>query len=180
MEFIATIWMHDTMRVFLSNIMIDLVKFELLQSHNEWAITMACLQMLWLLHCLMTIRHVGDDVTEWTPYQIRKICRLRMRWECWERFPRHRIQRKQLVSDPGVHHGTCVIHVPWCMSGSLTRGSRHSRRMRNSQFYVSGKRPMLIYLLGIISSVIYDYHCSITMVTHKLCYCIQCHNVEYV
>ena len=105
--------------------------------------------------------------------------KLRMRWECRERFPRHRLQRKKLVSDPGMHHGTCVMHEPWCMSGSLTRGSRHSRRMRNPQFYVSGKRPMLIYLLGIISSVIYDYHCSITMVTHKLCYCIQCHNVEY-
>ena len=56
------------------------------------------------------------------------------------------------VSDPDMHHGTCVTHVPWCMSGSLTSGflwsrcrgkrSRHSRRMRNPQFYVSGKRPM--------------------------------------
>ena len=37
-------------------------------------------------------------------------------------FSRHRLQRKPLVSDPGMHHGTCVTHVPWCMSGSLTRG----------------------------------------------------------
>ena len=76
-----------------------------------------------------------------------KNCGLRMRRECRERFPRHRFQRKLLVSDPDMHHGTCVTHVPWCMSGSLNRGgggkrSRHSRRMRNSQFYVSGKRPM--------------------------------------
>ena len=41
---------------------------------------------------------------------------------CRERFPRHRLQRKLLVSDPGMHHSTCVTHVPWCMSGSLTRG----------------------------------------------------------
>ena len=27
-----------------------------------------------------------------------------------------------LASDPGMHHGTCVTHVSWCMSGSLTRG----------------------------------------------------------
>ena len=57
-----------------------------------------------------------------------------------------------LVSDPDMHHGTCVTHVPWCMSGSLTCGflwsrwrgkrSRHSRRMRNTHFYVSGKRPV--------------------------------------
>ena len=56
------------------------------------------------------------------------------------------------VSDPDMHHGTCVTHVPWCMPGSLTRGflwsrwrgkrSRHSRRMRNPQFCASGKRPM--------------------------------------
>ena len=26
------------------------------------------------------------------------------------------------VSDPDMHHGTCVTHVPWCMSGSLTSG----------------------------------------------------------
>ena len=43
-----------------------------------------------------------------------------MRRECRERFPRHRPQRKQLVSDPGMHHCTCVTHVPWCMPGSLT------------------------------------------------------------
>ena len=49
-------------------------------------------------------------------------CGLRMRRECRERFPRHRLQRKPLVSDLGRHHGTCVTHVPWCMSGSLIRG----------------------------------------------------------
>ena len=37
-----------------------------------------------------------------------------------ERFPRHWLQRKPLVNDPGMHHGTCVTHVSWCMSGSLT------------------------------------------------------------
>ena len=46
----------------------------------------------------------------------------RMRRECRERFIRHQFQRRSLVSDPGMHHGTCVAHVPWCMSGSLTRG----------------------------------------------------------
>ena len=45
-----------------------------------------------------------------------------------------------------------MTHVPWCMPGSLTSGflwsrcqgkrSRYSRRMRNPQFYISGKRPM--------------------------------------
>ena len=54
------------------------------------------------------------------------------------------------VSDPGMHHDTCVAHVPWCMPGSLTSGfvwnwwrgkrSRHSWRIHNPQFYVSGQR----------------------------------------
>ena len=56
------------------------------------------------------------------------------------------------ISDPDTHHGTCMTHVPGCMPESLTSGilcswwrgkrSRHSRRMRNPQFYISGKRPM--------------------------------------
>ena len=32
------------------------------------------------------------------------------------------------VSDPDMHHGTCVTHVPWCMPGSLTKGFLWSRR----------------------------------------------------
>ena len=60
------------------------------------------------------------------------------------------------VSDPDMHHGTCVTHIPWCMTGSLTSGflwSRwrekrcwHSRRMRNPIFNVSDKRPIYIYI----------------------------------
>ena len=56
------------------------------------------------------------------------------------------------ISDFDMYHGTCITHVPWCMPGSLTssflwsrlRGkhSQHSQRMRNPQFYISGKRPM--------------------------------------
>ena len=49
-------------------------------------------------------------------------CGLRMRRECRERFLRHRLQRNWLVSDPGMHHGTCVTHVPWFMPGSPARG----------------------------------------------------------
>ena len=45
-----------------------------------------------------------------------------MRRECQERFPRHRLQRKTLGNDPCMHHGTCVTHVPWCISGSLASG----------------------------------------------------------
>ena len=74
-------------------------------------------------------------------------CRLRMRRECRERFP-----PPQQVSDPDMHHGTCVTHVPRCMPGSLTSGflwsrwrekrSRHSRRMRNRNFMYLVRGPL--------------------------------------
>ena len=54
------------------------------------------------------------------------------------------------VNDPDMYHGKCVTHVPWCTPGSVTsdflpsggKRSRHSRCIRNPQFYVSAKRPM--------------------------------------
>ena len=52
-------------------------------------------------------------------------------------------------SDPDIHPGTCVTHVPRCMPGSLTSGfhwsrcrGKHSWHSRRKQFCVSGKRPM--------------------------------------
>ena len=60
--------------------------------------------------------------------------------------PDGRIQRRPLVSDPGMHHGTCVTHVPWCMSESLTRGAGENvpafSAHAHTQVDVSGKRPM--------------------------------------
>ena len=69
-----------------------------------------------------------------------------MRRECPGRFLRHELQRKPLVSDPNIHHRTCVTHVPdacrdrWpAVAG---KRSRHSWRMHSPQFCVSGKKPM--------------------------------------
>ena len=64
----------------------------------------------------------GCNTVPWASYQIRKIACCACAGNAGNVFPRHRLQRKPLVSDPGMHHGTCVTHVPWCMSGSLTRG----------------------------------------------------------
>ena len=83
----------------------------------------------------------------WASYQIRKIVGCACAGNSGSVIPATDFRRKPLLSDPDMHHGTCVTHVPWCMSGSLTRKwrgkrFRHSRRMHNPQFYVSGKRPM--------------------------------------
>ena len=49
-------------------------------------------------------------------------CALRMRQECRKRFPDTDFKRKSLVNNPCMHPGTCVTHVPWCMSRSLICG----------------------------------------------------------
>ena len=59
---------------------------------------------------------------QWASYKIRKIAGCACAGNAGNVSPRHWLHRKTLVSDPDMHHGTCVTHVPWCMSGSLTRG----------------------------------------------------------
>ena len=85
-------------------------------------------------------------LVSWASYQIRKIAGCACAGNAGNVFPHRRFKRKPLVSDPGMHHGTCVTHVPWCMSGSLTCGdggkrSRHSRRMRTSNFAYLARGP---------------------------------------
>ena len=84
------------------------------------------------LHCYKNtshseaFRYFGEDKL-WRPGIMGLLpdaqnCGLCMSWECRERFPHHQHQMNPSVSDTNMHHGTCVTHVPWCMSGSLTRG----------------------------------------------------------
>ena len=67
--------------------------------------------------------------------------------------------RKPLVSDPGMHHGTCVTHVSWFVSGSLTRGDGENVpdipgacRTQTFAYLVRGPcsvaRTMTIYWMG--------------------------------
>ena len=99
---------------------------------------------------------------EWASYQIRKIAGCACGGNVGNAFPPPR------VSDPDMHQGTCVTHVPWCMPGSLTNGflwgqwrgnrSRHSRRMRNPQFYVSGTRHMAWHRTGITIAIMTRFY----------------------
>ena len=101
-------------------------------------------------------------------------CGLGMRRECWERFSRHRLQTKPLVSDPGMHHGTCVTHVPLCMSKSLTRGGGENVPVisgacatRNITYLVRG--PCMQCVLGLFSI---SYLQSSNLVSHLASYSI--------
>ena len=58
----------------------------------------------------------------WASCQIRKIAGCACTRNAGNVFPATDIKGIPLVSDPGMHRDTCVTHVPWCMSGSLTRG----------------------------------------------------------
>ena len=87
----------------------------------------------------------------WSSYQIRKITSCACAGNAGNVFPAPR------VSDPDTHHGTCVTHVPWCMTGSLTSGFLWSRwrenvpgisgacATRNFTYLVRGPlRPMIV------------------------------------
>ena len=70
--------------------------------------------------------------------------RVRMRRECREGLFRHRLQRKPLAIDPGR-----IANPRW-----WGKRSRHSRWMRNPQFYVSGKRPMACIVCNIWFAIV--------------------------
>ena len=67
-------------------------------------------------------RPYGKQSIRWASYLIRKLTGCACAKNPATFFPRHRLKKRLLVSDLGMRHGTCVTHVPWCMSGSLTRG----------------------------------------------------------
>ena len=102
----------------------------------------------WMGSQISTIIRQGrtsDQIYPWASCQIRKTVGCACSGNAGSVFA-------ATVSDPDMHYGTCEMHVPWCMPGLLIskfpwsqwrrKRSRHSRLMRNPQFYVSGKRSM--------------------------------------
>ena len=82
-----------------------------------WLTSLVC---KWIITDVIT--NARYSAVPWASYQIRKIAGCACAGNAGNVFPRRRFQRKPLVGDPGMHHGTCVTHVPWCMSGSLICG----------------------------------------------------------
>ena len=81
-------------------------------------------------------------------------CGLRMCRECRERFPPIDFKGKPLVSDPGMHRvmhvrdARAVMHVGIANLRWRGKHSQHSRRMRNPQICVSGKRPIVTRVIS--------------------------------
>ena len=69
-----------------------------------------------------TSKYMAYPPKAWASYQIRKIAGAHApgMLGTFSLPPR--------VSDPDMHHGTCVTHVPWYMPGSLTGGFLWIRR----------------------------------------------------
>ena len=71
---------------------------------------------------MITHTHLQGNTGPWASYQIRKIAGAHAPGMLGAFFP------SPQVSNPDMHHGTCVTHVPWCMPGSLTSGLLWHRR----------------------------------------------------
>ena len=78
--------------------------------------------LFWWFMCLRSALARPADTARWASYQIHKIAGCACAGNAGNVFPCRRFPREPIVSDPAMHHGTCVTHVPWCMSGSLTCG----------------------------------------------------------
>ena len=136
MNYYLSVWQHSVVQVAMTQLfkgyfLFCCWMFDMLTHCNDGVgIYRRTIPMQWLLlpwHCLSN----HGPLTRYVE------CGLRMCRECRERYSRDRHQRKPLV--------TCMSHVPWCMSGSLTR-SRHSQRMLNPQFAYLVRGPLNMIL----------------------------------
>ena len=59
------------------------------------------------------------------------------------------------VSDPDMHFGTCVTHVPWCMPGSLTRGILWSWWRETFSAFPAHAQPAILRTVETLYSTIY-------------------------
>ena len=83
-------------------------------------------QSAMLTSCRCGINNViSKQSTHWASYQICKISGSACAGNAGNVSP------PPQVSDPDMHHGMCVTHVPWYMPGSLTSGSLWSVAGKN-------------------------------------------------
>ena len=73
---------------------------------------------LWILSPDLNTKY---NIYQWASDQIRKIAGCACAGNAGNVFPRHRIQRKPRVNDPGMHHGTCVPNIPGACAPAILR-----------------------------------------------------------
>ena len=115
-----------------------------------WFLKKYCISCIILLKDLAVV-DIAVTVTYNGPLARYVKLRVRMRRECRERFPRHRrwaIPTCITARASRTCRDACrdrQLAVSFEIGGGGKR-SRHSRRMRNLQFYVSGKRPIIKHI----------------------------------
>ena len=80
------------------------------------------------------------------------------------------------VSDPSMHHGTCVTHVPWCMPESLTSGFLWSRVAgKTFPAFPPHAQPTILHIWQEVHEKrSYESHCClplspINVAKHRVC-----------
>ena len=89
---------------------------------------------------LRAISSTNSGIIALASCQIRKIAYCTCAGNAGNVFPRRRLQRKPLVNDPDMHHGTCRDACRYRLPAGKT--FRAFLAHAHPQFYVSGKRPM--------------------------------------
>ena len=83
----------------------------------------------------------------WASYQIRKIAGYACPGNAGNVFPpptsKETAIKRSRHASRHVRYARAVMHVGLAIPRWRRKRSRHSRRMRNPQFYVSGKRPIM-------------------------------------
>ena len=151
---------------------------------NQWRL-MICLSRVWwrYLYFLIGIRHwdcysscvyssMSADICN-GPFTRCSKLRVTHAPGMSETFSPPPTSKESLVSDPGMHHGTCVTHVPWCESGSLTRGDGENVpglpgacATRNFVYLVRG--PCWRTLCGLSLIFLHDGVISFTMTRYSV------------
>ena len=91
------------------------------------------------LRCLQVHYSKRNYHTTWASCQIRKIAGAHAPGMPGTFSP------SPQVSDPDMHPGTCVTHVPWCMPGSLTIGFLwHRRRGKTFPAFPAHAQPAIL------------------------------------
>ena len=88
---------------------------------------------------------LGADIYRWVHLLPWASCQIRKIVGCACAGNAGNVSLPPQVSNPDMHHGTCVTHVPWCMPESLTSGFLWSREIiqRNNWELVMANR--LVY-----------------------------------
>ena len=95
---------------------------------------------LWLRH--------GWIITPWASYQICKIAGRACTRNAGNLFPATEFEGNCYIAIPACITARALMHVGIAYPRWRGKRSQHSRRMRNPQFYVSGKKPISVDVIA--------------------------------